>query len=66
MTAWQVNIQRWRALPPDQTAHEAWLRIPPQVAQSMAFEGEFVDLQWLKEQFAPLTPPAPLKLSRAS
>ena len=47
MTAWQTNIRRWCALPSDQRTREAWHRIPRQVAQSMAFEGEPVHLQWL-------------------
>lgn len=61
MTAWQANIQRWRALSSEQRTQAAWRRIPRQVAQSMAFEGEPVDLQWLIRQHAPLTPPARLK-----
>jgi len=47
MTAWQASIQRWRALSSEQRTQAAWRRIPRQVAQSMAFEGEPVDLQWL-------------------
>ena len=66
MTAWQTNIERWRALPSDQRTREEWQRIPRQVAQSMAFEGEPVDLQWLTKQHAPLTPPARLKPSGVS
>lgn len=58
MTAWQANIQRWRALSSEQRTEAAWRRIPRQVAQSMAFEGEPVDLQWLIRQHAPLTPPS--------
>jgi hypothetical protein len=61
MTAWQASIQRWRALSSVQRTQVAWWRIPRQVALSMAFEGEPVDLQWLIRQHAPLTPPARLK-----
>ncbi|MFM8879402.1 MAG: hypothetical protein ACKOKG_09765 [Verrucomicrobiota bacterium] len=61
MTAWQANIQKWRALSTNQRMEATWRRIPRQVAQSMAFEDEPVDLQWLIRQHAPLTRPAPSK-----
>jgi len=66
VTAWQANIQRWRSLAPEQRAQVAWRLIPRQVAQSMAFEGEPVDLQWLTQRHAPLTQPVRSKLPAGS
>jgi hypothetical protein len=43
---WQENIARW------------WAAIPQQVAASMAFAGEPVDLEWLKELHRRRTPRA--------
>jgi hypothetical protein len=57
MTDWQSNIQRWRSLCAEEQTREVWRRIPRQVARSMAFEGEPVDLQWLNQQHGPLAPP---------
>jgi len=41
-------INRWRALPEQEQRRRRWEAIPQQVADSMAFEGEHVDLEWLK------------------
>ena len=45
---WQANIARWRALKPAERKARRWADVPRQVAASMAFEGEPVDLGWLK------------------
>lgn len=44
---WKQKIERWRALPPAQQARLRRSRIPLNVAESMAFEGEAVDLKLL-------------------
>lgn len=46
---WQEKVQAWRALPEKEREAIRWSKVPRQVAASMAFEGEPVDLQWLKE-----------------
>jgi hypothetical protein len=57
-------IQKWRDLPEEQQLRRRWDAIPQQVADSMAFEGERVDVEWLKELHAKADPPAGLKPSR--
>ncbi|MEO5803120.1 MAG: hypothetical protein ABIR24_06285 [Verrucomicrobiota bacterium] len=49
-------IVRWRKLPAEEQQRLRWLAIPQQVADSMAFEGEPVDLTWLTN-LHPKTPP---------
>jgi len=49
---WQQRVLAWRALPEEEKRRIRWKRIPRNVAQSMAFEGEPVDLAWLEEQHA--------------
>lgn len=46
---WSDNIQRWRELRPETRQEICWRRIPRQVALSMAFEREPVDLPWLEK-----------------
>jgi len=53
-------IQRWQLLSARTQQQLRWQAIPQQVADSMAFEGEPVDLAWLTK-LHPLTPPAGLK-----
>ncbi|MEP6662156.1 MAG: hypothetical protein ABJC04_00705 [Verrucomicrobiota bacterium] len=43
-----TNIAHWRKLSPAERKARRWKEIPRQVAASMAFEGELVDLEWLK------------------
>jgi hypothetical protein len=52
------TIQRWRNLPPEQQRQLRWRAIPKQVADSMAFEGEPVDLEWLTKLHLKTPPPA--------
>lgn len=55
---WIENIERWRQLPAEEKLLRRWQAIPRDVAQSMAFEGEAVDIQTLREIHARLEPPA--------
>ena len=41
-------IQRWQLLSARAQQQLRWQAIPKQVADSMAFEGEPVDFEWLK------------------
>jgi hypothetical protein len=50
-------IQRWQLLSARTQQQLRWQAIPKQVADSMAFEGEPVDLEWLTKLHPP-TPPA--------
>jgi hypothetical protein len=58
-------IRRWQLLPAATRQQLRWQAIPQQVADSMAFEGEPVDLTWLTKLHPP-TPPAGLKPAGAS
>ena len=49
---WKQVIERWQALPPEEQARLRRQRIPLNVAESMAFEGEPVDLKMLEEEHA--------------
>lgn len=62
--AWKTAIDRWRALPAEERHRRRWERIPRNVAESMAFEGEPVDLAWLEEEHAK-HPMPPLRSARA-
>ena len=44
---WQQVIERWQALPPEERSRLSRARIPLNVAESMAFAGEPVDLKML-------------------
>jgi len=56
---WMQAIERWRSLPPAERSRIRRARIPLNVAESMAFEGEAVDLEMLRTEHARLeTPPA--------
>jgi len=50
-------IQRWQLLSARTQQQLRWQAIPQQVADSMAFEDEPVDLAWLTKLHPP-TPPA--------
>lgn len=63
---WQAAVARWRQLPPQDTTRRRWETIPERVARSMAFEGEPVSLQALRETLARSIPPASLKPPAAS
>lgn len=51
---WKQAITRWRALPNEEKARTRRNRIPLNVAESMAFEGEPVELEMLRAEFADL------------
>jgi len=55
---WEKNISRWRKLKPAQRKARRWADVPRQVADSMAFEGEPVNLEWLKTLHSRRTPRA--------
>lgn len=55
---WQDKLRALRALPPETRQRRLWDQIPQSVAESMAFEGEPVSLQLLREQHARRAPPA--------
>ncbi|MGQ0525493.1 MAG: hypothetical protein ACT4P8_17740 [Betaproteobacteria bacterium] len=64
---WKQAIERWRSLPPEQRARLRRNRIPLNVAESMAFEGEPVELTVLRAELARLeTPLATSKRALAS
>ncbi len=46
---WKENITRWRALPPEEKLRRRWEAIPADVAESMAFEGEPVPVETIRE-----------------
>jgi hypothetical protein len=46
---WQEKISAWRKISPARRKAIRLAQAPRQVALSMAFEGEPVDGQWLKE-----------------
>jgi len=50
-------LERWRALPEEERFRRRWQSIPRSVADSMAFEGEPVDLAWLEELHRRMGPP---------
>ena len=54
---WQDNITRWRNLPPEERLRRNWEAIPDDVAESMAFEGEPVDIEIIRRMHASITPP---------
>jgi hypothetical protein len=58
---WQANIRRWRELPPEERLRISLRLIPRKVARSMAFAGQPVDEQMLKDELERLL--APLGLS---
>ena len=49
---WQQVIECWQALPPEERSRLSRARIPLNVAESMAFAGEPVDLKMLEEEHA--------------
>jgi len=54
---WTDNIQRWRGLKAESRREICWRRIPRQVALSMSFEREAVDLSWLEKLHHQAAPP---------
>jgi hypothetical protein len=62
---WTQAIDRWRQFPAETKLRHRWEAIPADVAQSMAFAGEPVDLKTLQEIHARITPPGGLNLPAA-
>jgi hypothetical protein len=63
---WIENIERWRQLPAEEKLLRRWKVIPRDVAQSMAFEREPVEMSLLHAIHARIEPPALLKQHGAS
>lgn len=61
---WSETIERWRRLDEKMRQEICWERIPRQVALSMAFENEPVDLKWLQELHRQTVPPGWIEISR--
>jgi hypothetical protein len=58
---WTESIHRWRGLNPEARQQIRWQRIPRQVALSMSFEKEAVDLLWLETLHRQMEPPVTYK-----
>jgi hypothetical protein len=58
---WIENVERWRQLPAEEKLLRRWQAIPRDVAQSMAFEREPVEMSLLHAIHARIEPPALLK-----
>ena len=58
---WIENVQAWRQLPAEEKLLRRWRAIPLDVAQSMAFEKEPVEVSHLQEILVQIGPPALLK-----
>jgi len=54
-------IAAWRSLPKRRRLEILWEKIPEQVADSMAFEREPVDLEWIKALHARIPLPEALR-----
>jgi len=54
---WIENIERWRKLPAEEKLLRRWQAIPCDVAQSMAFEREPVELSLLQGILDRIEPP---------
>jgi hypothetical protein len=64
---WIENIERWRQLPAEEKLLRRWKAIPRDVAQSMAFEREPVEMSLLHAIHARIEPSALISgLLRAS
>jgi hypothetical protein len=63
---WIENIERWRQLPAEEKILRRWQAIPRDVAQSMAFEREPVEMSLLHAIHSKLELPALLKQRGAS
>ena len=58
---WTESISQWRRLPAGEKLRRRWQAIPQDVAQSMAFEQEPVELCFLQEILDRIAPPASSK-----
>jgi len=61
---WKQATSEWRKLSAEEKARRRWQRIPRNVAQSMAFEGEPVSLALLEAEHA--RHPMPSATSKAA
>ena len=52
---WKENVRRWRALSEADKRRIRLRRIPQKVANSMAFEGQPVDMEMLEHELHRLT-----------
>ncbi len=55
---WTESISQWRRLPAGEKLRRRWQAIPQDVAQSMAFEQEPVELGFRQEILDRIAPPA--------
>ena len=58
---WIETINQWRRLPEEEKLRRRWQSIPMDVAQSMAFEKEPVEIRRLQEILDQIAPPASSK-----
>jgi hypothetical protein len=63
---WIETIHQWQSLPAAEKLRRRWQAIPQDVAQSMAFEQEPVELRHLQELLDRIEPPASSKPLAAS
>lgn len=63
---WTQAISQWRRLTPAEKLNRRWQAIPQDVAQSMAFEQEPVEILRLQELLDRIAPPASSKPLAAS
>ena len=63
---WTESISQWRRLPAGEKLRRRWQAIPQDVAQSMAFEQEPVEIRRLQEMLDRIGPPASSKSAVAS
>ena len=63
---WIETISQWRRLPAAEKLRRRWQAIPLDVAQSMAFEREPVEIRRLQETLDRIAPPASSKPLAAS
>lgn len=59
------TIATWRSLPEEERRRICWQRIPEQVADSMAFEREPVDITWIEAQHCRRVLPMPRKSAKS-
>ena len=63
---WIETVQLWRRLPAEEKLRRRWQAIPQDVAQSMAFEREPVEIRRLQELLGQIEPPGSSKPAVAS
>ncbi|MEI2722600.1 MAG: hypothetical protein V9H26_03345 [Verrucomicrobiota bacterium] len=63
---WTETIHQWRRLPAAEKLRRRWQAIPQDVAQSMAFEQEPVEIRRLQEILDRIAPPVSSKPLAAS